>query len=450
MAQKALSGWGRVPVETCAALRPELPRELHAVLDAADGHTLVARGLGRSYGDAALNPDGVVLTERCNRLLAWDEATGLLTCEAGVSLRDLLRVFVPKGFFLPVMPGTQFVTVGGAIACDVHGKNHHVSGGFSNFVAELTLLDGEGRLRTCSREVHPELFWATIGGMGLTGVITAAVIQLRRISSAYVRMQTRRLPDLDATLADMAETQDEATYAAAWIDGLAKGAALGRSVVMRGEHAGHDELKGLARKHPLLPPERSSPAVPARFPGWALNRRTGALFNALYRSLKREGERLVDFERFFHPLDRLRHWNRLYGRRGFVQYQCVVPPEASAAVFTRILKSARRAGETPFLIVLKRMGPQGEGFLSFPLNGFTLAFDLPYRGESTRRLAAECDEWVAAAGGRVYLAKDALLNQEHFRAMYPRAQAFLAVKAAVDPKGRFASTLGRRLGLCPA
>lgn len=440
-----LSGWGRYPVQQCDQRRPE---RFSGLLD--DRAPRIARGQGRSYGDAALNDEGLVLlTERINRLLQFDESRGVLRAEAGVTLAELLRVLVPRGWFPKVTPGTQYVSLGGCIAADVHGKNHHRDGSFSNSVDELTLITAEGKRLRCSPKRNEKAFRATVGGMGLTGVIGEVALQFRPIESAYLVAEHQPTRHLEETLAYLDDDVFDDEYTVAWIDGMATGDALGRGVFMRGHHASATELPGNLQRSALEIPGRAVHSVPLDFPGWFLHPALLKVFNALY--YRRQGSRrspfVTDYASFFYPLDAVGEWNRLYGRNGFLQYQFVVPGESGRAVLRSVLDRLVRQGYGSFLAVLKKFGAEGNGLLSFPKPGYTLAVDIPMRGDGLLRLLSELDDEVAACGGRVYLAKDARLSPERFRRMYPRFAEWQRIKRDLDPESVFSSTLSRRLKL---
>ena len=431
-----LSGWGRYPALDCRLERlrrcEDLPGLLHR------GTTLIARGNGRSYGDAALNPKLTLSMLAMDRMRAFDAGTGRLDCEAGVLLANLLETFVPHGWFPPVVPGTRLVTVGGMIAADVHGKNHHRDGTFGAHVESLTLAGADGAIRECSREENADLFRATLGGMGLTGVILSARFRLRPIETAFVMAETLAARDLDETMA-LFEASCDWPHSVAWIDCLARGAGLGRAVVTR------------LASNPLRLARAGKLRVPVDAPATLLNRVSIGLFNALCyrrgRGCARSGARPVHFDRFFFPLDRIEAWNRLYGRRGFVQYQCVLPKGESAAGLAALLERVAASGQGSFLAVLKLFGPAGEGLMSFPMEGYTLALDFPVRS-GTAALLDGLDEITHRHGGRVYLAKDARCAPERLREGYPRIGAFEAVRAeAAGAPPRFASALSRRLAL---
>jgi decaprenylphospho-beta-D-ribofuranose 2-oxidase len=439
---RRLAGWGRYPVVETELRRPERLADLVTLVRA--GGSVVGRGLGRSYGDAALNGAGrTVLFERLDRLLSFDEATGVLECEAGVTLEDVLAVFAPRGWLPPVCPGTQHVTVGGAVACDVHGKSHHQDGTFGRHVLELQVVTAAGEAVRCSRDRHPDLFRATIGGMGLTAFIVEVKLRLQRMASPWIGVDYDRARDLDGALRLFADSDERYAYSVAWIDCLARGRSLGRAVLMRGNPLSAADAPQRRYDGGL------AAGVPFELPGIALNPLTIRAFNTLYYRRHPAAARGVatHYRPFFFPLDGIRNWNRLYGRRGFLQYQLVVPVDGGREALVRILELARRASGS-FLAVLKRFGAApAEGLLSFPAAGYTLALDFPAGRSGLLPLLDELDEVVIRSGGRVYLAKDARLRAAAFRAMYPHLPAWLDTKRAWDPDGVFCSDLGRRLGL---
>ena len=441
-ATKRIAGWGRVPVEECVLFRPEKQHEHVEIVK--NEPTLLARGLGRAYGDAALNPHATVLQERLNRFLSFDEETGVLECEGGVSFTDIIDLFRSRGWFLPVTPGTKYVTVGGAIACDIHGKNHHVAGAFSEFVLSFDLLTASGDVLLCSREENAEAFWATVGGLGLTGIILRARFRLKRISSAYVAVEYQRVNNLDSALESF---QDDAAYeySVAWIDCLATGSALGRAVLMRGNHARPEQLATpQARANPLHLPDKKPKGVPLDFPDFVLNPFSIKAFNAAYFATHATKNAAVDFNTFFYPLDAVENWNRIYGARGFIQYQVALPYETSREALVQLLEKISGSGHASFLAVLKTFGKAGPAPLSFPFAGHTLALDIPWTPELPA-FVAELDAITLRHKGRVYLAKDALLSAESFRAMYPRFEEWRAIKNKLDPEEKFASALSKRL-----
>jgi decaprenylphospho-beta-D-ribofuranose 2-oxidase len=439
--QMLLGGWGRAPLAASGAFRPERLGELRAALVKTVATGVLARGGGRSYGDQALNSGGhVVLTERLDRVLAFDPATGLLVAEPGLTFEALLRLFLPRGWLVPVSPGTGFATLGGAVANDVHGKNHDRVGSFGDHVAWLELLLADGSQRRVSPEQDPALFHATIGGMGLTGIVTALALRLMAVPSNAVDVAARRLDDLDGFMAALAEARTRAFYSVGWIDALARGRRLGRGILETAEPA--PEGLRAAPKDPRR--------VPVDFPGFALNRLSVGLFNeAYYRRVPAAGRtRREPVAQFLYPLDGLRDWNRIYGKRGFHQFQCVIPDADAPRGIRQLLETVSNAGAASFLAVLKTLGGEGRGLLSFPLRGFTLALDLPRRA-GTPALFARLEHITLDHGGRIYLAKDALLSADGFARMYPKLDEFRRVLRAVDPHGRFTSDMARRLLLKP-
>lgn len=442
-----LAGWGNFPRVECRTAEPRDDDELRRLVADAP---LIARGLGRAYGDAALQPHLTALMRRRDRLLAFDAETGLLACEAGASLADLLAVFVPRGWFPPVTPGTKHVTLGGMVAADVHGKNHHVAGSFGRHVQNLRLMSAGGRVAACSRDENADLFAATVGGMGLTGAILDVSFRMTRIGSAWMRQETVRAANLDAGL-DAFEDSAGWTYSVAWIDCLSGGRAFGRALLTRGEHARPEELPATARDEPLRLPAKAVRRVPLDFPAWALNRWSVRAFNALYyaRAPETATPAIVDYDSFFYPLDALLEWNRIYGRPGFTQYQCVIPKAAGRDGLARLLTAIQRAGEGSFLAVLKLFGPQGDardGLLSFPLEGYTLALDFPLRAPALA-LLIELDAIVADHGGRLYLAKDARTTPAMMRRGYPALGRFQDIRRTCGAAGTFQSLQAERLNL---
>ncbi|MBQ0713617.1 MAG: FAD-binding oxidoreductase [Paraperlucidibaca sp.] len=432
-----LSGWGRYPQVDATLARPEQYRELAAWAQQAS----LARGMGRAYGDAAISANGTtVLTERLDRLLSFDADTGVLRAEAGATLDTILRAVMAKGWFLPVTPGTRYITLGGAIAADVHGKNHHHVGSFGRFVRSFELFTAAGAM-TCSSSQNVPAYQATLGGMGMTGLIGEVELQLKRIPSSNMLVQHVPAANLRESLALMSSTEHDDEYTVSWIDCLASGAKLGRSVFMRGQHADGAHAHG---------PRDAKLSLPINVPSAALNRYSVGAFNALY--YRWEGRKTkpfrCDFEPFFYPLDGIKQWHRLYGKPGFVQYQFVVAEAAAEACIGDVLKAVSSSGNASFLAVLKRFGEAGAGLLSFPQAGMTLALDLPLRA-GTLALLDRLDAIVVAHAGRVYLAKDARLNASMMSAMYPQLAEWQAIRRELDPDGLFVSALGQRLEMAP-
>lgn len=403
----------------------------------------LTRGLGRSYGDSSLPPPGrpvVASSLLADRLIAFDETTGVLRAEAGYSLRDLYLTFLPRGWFTPVSPGTQYVTLGGMVAADVHGKNHHVDGSIGRHVRALRLRVASGDVIECSRASESDLFRATVGGMGLTGHILEVELQLVRVPSPWILAETRRVPDIDAFMGALKEGAATWPYTMGWIDCLSRGRHLGRGVLFAGRWATLSEAPA------SFPRPRRRMAVPITCPSWVMGRTVGRVFNELYYHAHRavSGRRIVHPEPFFYPLDFLLHWNRLYGRRGFTQYQCVLPEAAGPAAVHRLFDLLTRLGGASFLCVIKDCGDQGEGLLSFPARGVSIALDLPVR-DDTQAVVDQLNEYVIAVGGRVYLAKDAFTRAEHYRAMEPRLETWLRIRRTWDPQGLIRSAQSVRL-----
>ncbi len=446
--KEKITGWGRFPVSLCETYRPEKISDL-TELSSQNG-AVTARGSGRSYGDAALCSESALIKfERLNRFRSFDVETGILTTEAGTTLQEILQFCVPGGWFLPVTPGTRYCTVGGCFACDVHGKNHHTDGSFSHHVHQIELLTADNNLITCSREENSDIFCATAGGMGLTGLILSVTLQLVPIETAFIVQHSQRVSGLDHSMEILKKTENENNCSVAWIDCLAKGKDLGRGIVYLGNSAKRMDLSPGQARNPLFLPRPKYYTIPFSCPGWLLNRASIRAFNSLYYKRHPEGEqvkKIIDYNKFYYPLDTLHHWNRMYGRKGFVQYQCVFPDETSKDGLREILECTSAAGAGSFLGVLKRFGALGDGMLSFPMPGFTLALDFAVTKKILPFLD-QLDKVVMKWGGRVYLAKDARLSAETFRAMHPNVEEWLAIKKQVDPNNHFTSALGRRLGL---
>jgi decaprenylphospho-beta-D-ribofuranose 2-oxidase len=439
MTRERLFGWGRTTPGMSEVQTPATEDIIALELDQARG--VIPRGLGRSYGDAAQLSGGVVLNNRSLGGIGDIAANGVVRVGAGVSIDELLAVTIPLGWFIPVTPGTRQVTLGGAIAADVHGKNHHRDGSLGDHVLEMRLVTPTGTF-TVSPTLEPDLFWATIGGMGLTGVVTSLTIRLLKIETDKVTVDTTRYSHLDDVMAAMVSGDDDYRYSVAWVDCMTKGARMGRAILTRGDHVKRRDLESTSLKAPA--PARLR--VPFDAPSGLLNPLSIRAFNeAWFRSApaQRRGEQ-QSLGSFFHPLDGVRDWNRLYGRRGFVQYQFAVPDAHSECV-VRAIEALSSSGVPSFLAVLKRFGPANHGLLSFPVEGWTLALDLPVGPDALPEILDALDEMVIEAGGRVYLAKDARLTPEAMRVMYPRLPEFIEIKNRVDPRHQLVSDLARRL-----
>ena len=373
-------------------------------------HEVIARGNGRCYGDASL-AENIFSTHRLNKFISFDRINGIIECESGVLLSDILEVTVPQGYFLHVTPGTKFVSVGGAIASDVHGKNHHAEGCFSEFVLFFSLMKENGDVITCSREENADVFWSTIGGMGLTGIITSASIKLKNIESTYIRQESIKAENLDEIF-QLFDESESWTYTVAWIDCLQKGNAIGRSILMRGEHAIKAELPQKLQNEALKPKKKFSPTVPFYFPSFVLNSLSIKIFNWLYfnKQTKKEVHSFIDYETFFYPLDAINDWNKIYGKKGFIQYQMVIPKAKGKEGMTKILETIAKSGNGSFLAVLKLFGKSNpQAYNSFPIEGYTLALDFKVNNK-LKKLVKDLDAIVEEFGGRIYLTKDSMSN----------------------------------------
>jgi decaprenylphospho-beta-D-ribofuranose 2-oxidase len=452
--ERSLSGWGRTSHSRCRVLRPRGAREVLEALDrAADtGAGVIARGAGRGYGDGAQNDGGEVLDMTgLDRVVSIDAARGLVTAQAGATIAQLLARLSAHGLTLPVVPGTRHVTLAGAIASDVHGKNHHRDGAFARHVVSLSLCTPAHGLREISPESDGELFYATLGGMGLTGVVVEATLRAEPLLSPWVVADVDRTDGLSQTL-ELMDGEERHRYSVAWLDLLADGAQMGRAIVSRADSLEHGGSGGAGRAAGGDYPDAlfRGPAVrvPRGSPGALLRPTSVRAFNALrWRSApKRERGRPLALAPYFFPLDALGEWNRLYGKAGLIQYQFVIPSLARETLVRCFgLMRARRL--PVYLAVFKRFGAEFGGPLSFPLEGWTLALDVPASAPGVEGTLRELDELVAGCGGRVYLTKDSRLSAEMLRAMYPRLERFEAERARVDPDGVMRSDLARRLGI---
>jgi len=448
MITKRLAGWGNFPVSDAEVNSPETEKVLLKECDS--GQAQISRGLGRSYGDAALpsQEGGVVVSGlRLNRFISFDEASGILVAESGVSLAEIIKVFLPRGWFLPTVPGTKFVTLGGAAAADIHGKNHHVDGSFGVHIAWLDLVIPSGAVLNCAPSTNAEIFRATIGGMGLTGHILRVAIRLRRVPSAYCKVRYIKSKNLEHTLALLAENDAHYRHTVAWMDCLAGGDNLGRGVLMLGNEAEPSDLPKSKSLNPYQLPKRPSLAVPFNFPSWFLGNTFVRTFNFLFYGATRNAEKIVDYEKFFFPLDTIKNWNRIYGYRGFVQFQAFFPDATAEEGLRRCLEAISEAGLASFLAVLKRSGPANDFPLSFLDEGYTLALDIPGDPKRLPKLMEKLDIILAELNGRIYFAKDAMVNPDLIPKMYPRLAEFKRVKRTVDPKGLMRSRLSERLHL---
>lgn len=439
-----LAGWGANLRVDCHLTEPTSTSEVSAALDRTG---TIARGLGRSYGDCAINDNGqVVGTTKMDRFLGFDAVTGTLICESGVSLGSIIEIFASRGWFPMITPGTKFVTVAGCIANDIHGKAHHAQGCFSNCVESMTVLLANNEVVTASRNENADLFWATFGGMGLLGFVLTATIQLRRIETTYFNQKSIRVSNLEGMLAALDEHDHTFPYSVATLDVLATGPHLGRGVLTVGDHANLSDLPAPLASNPLLISGPPKLTVPFELPEFTLNPLSIRLVNAVIQRIQANAAPIGHYENFFYPLDKIAEWNRGYGRRGFTQYQFVIPFDNGLQQMRKILTTILASGELPFLNVLKRLGKESGGILSFPREGYTFAIDFPIR-ENTATLLKRLDKMVIEAGGRIYLGKDSYTDAATFRTMYPQVEDWLRTKTKYDPQGVFTSNLGRRLGL---
>lgn len=442
MIKKRVANWGNYPVLETEEKTFSFTEQLSDTLLQSDG--VIARGNGRCYGDASL-AQHTISTLKYDKILSFDTVKGIFECQSGITLDQVLDVIVPKGWFLPVTPGTKLITVGGAVASDVHGKNHHVDGAFSAHVLEMDIITGTGETITCSPALHTDLFWATCGGMGLTGIITRVVFDLKKIETSYIKQKQVKAENLEELL-QLFDTYNHYTYSVAWIDCLKKGAGFGRSILILGEHATVADLPEAKKTAPLQLPKKKQITFPFNLPSFALNQFTVKAFNFLYygKNFKKEINNVVSYEPFFYPLDAILHWNRGYGKKGFVQYQFVLPLESKQGLIA-ILKKISDAGLGSFLAVLKVFGKQDD-LISFPMEGYTLALDFPVR-DGLFNFLDELDEIVLQYNGRLYLSKDARMKPEIFWRSYPKANEFAAIVKKYNPLYKLASIQARRLNI---
>lgn len=437
-----ISGWGNFPKVESRVEKPTSEEKVCAAHQEFGQY--IPRGLGRSYGDSAINSQ-VIESSRLDETIAFNVSEGIFVCQAGKVLNDVLNEIVPNGYFLPVTPGTKFVTVGGAIAADVHGKNHHVEGCFSQHLISFKLLIADGQVLNCSKSENSDLFWATCGGMGLTGFILEASFTLKKIQTSKILNRTIKCANVDDVIKKLLENEHY-TYSVAWVDCTASGDGLGRSLLQLGEHAKkqkipRESLEKYITKTPKI-------ALPFNFPNWILNNQTARVFNTLYyaKTSKKDSTSIVGIDEYFYPLDAVKNWNKLYGSSGFVQYQVVIPIEKALEGMTAIVKEIVESKESPFLAVLKLFGEQNDGWLSFPKRGIQLAVDFK-KTDNSLALMDRLDELVERLNGRAYLAKDARMKRAFFEVGYPKVQEFKKLLHAIDPSSKFGSFQSARLGL---
>jgi len=438
--RKKIANWGNYPVMESDEKQFSFTDELQ---EAVAGRThIIARGNGRCYGDASL-ADTTLNTLKYDKALSFDTEQGIFECQSGMLLSDILKVIVAKGWFLPVTPGTKFITVGCAVGSDVHGKNHHVDGSFSNHIIDMDILLASGELVTCSPTLHTDLFEATYGGMGLTGIITRVKFRLKKIETAYIKQKQVKAENLDDVIR-LFDEYKHYTYSVAWIDCLKKGAHFGRSILILGEHAKVDDLNEQQKKAPLQLPRKKQINFPINLPSWVLNKLTVKAFNFLYygKNFKKEINNVVSYEPFFYPLDAILNWNRGYGKKGFIQYQFVLPLDARQGL-VEILQRISDKGLGSFLAVLKVFGKQ-DSLISFPMEGYTLALDFPVR-DGLFDFCDELDQVVLKYGGRLYMSKDARMKPEVMTAGYPELNRFKEIVKKYDPQHKFLSIQSERL-----
>jgi FAD/FMN-containing dehydrogenase len=440
--KKTIANWGNYPVMETEEKTFSFTEQLNETLSHAE--KIIARGNGRCYGDASLSTN-TISTLKYDKILSFDTEKGIFECQSGLMLDKVLEVIVPKGWFLPVTPGTKFITVGGAIASDVHGKNHHVDGCFSHHIVEMDVLLANGQTVTCSPTQNSDLFWATCGGMGLTGIITRAKFDLKKVESSYIKQKQIKAKNLEEII-QLFEQYKHYTYSVAWIDCLKKGKHFGRSILMLGEHAKVSDLDEKKKLNPLQLPKNKQITFPFTLPSFVLNKLTVKAFNFLFygKNLKREINNVVSYEPFFYPLDAILHWNRGYGKKGFVQYQFVLPLESKQGLI-EILRRISDKGLGSFLAVLKVFGKQDD-LISFPKEGYTLALDFPVR-KGLFEFLDELDEVVLRHGGRLYLSKDARMKSEIFWRSYTNASKFRELVKKFNPDFKINSVQAIRLGI---
>jgi len=442
--QENLSGWGNIPHSVSFVT---YPREAQDIRNIPPGKKLLPRGLGRSYADQATNTGQFVLKlEKMNHFLAFDEATGVLTCEAGVTLEDIIAVLAPKGWFPMITPGTKYITIGGAIANDVHGKAHHADGSFVNCVYNFTILLADGTVRNASRDENSDLFWGNFGGLGLLGTILTATIQLRKIETTYFKQKAFAAKNLDEMLQAIEASEEEYTSSVAWVDPMARGARLGRGVLTMGNHARLEDLPDNLRSNPLKLGKKAKLTVPFYLPAFVLNKLSVSMLDVVLYWKQKSAPSISHYDGFFYPLDMINNWNRGYGKRGFIQYQFVLPVANGKENIRKILLEITQSSCIPFLNVLKKFGKEQGGLLSFPFEGYTFAIDFPIT-KDLKPFTEKLDKMVLDMGGRIYLGKDAYLDEATFKAMYPQYKAWQEIKHKYDPNNVFSSDLSRRIGL---
>ncbi len=441
-----ISNWGNYPKIQANISAFDSIENLKTILTSKDFPHGIARGNGRCYGDSALS-ENIISTLKYNTIRKFDAANGVITAEAGVLFETIITAVLPSGWFLPVTPGTKFVTLGGAIASDIHGKNHHKEGSFSNHVLSLDLMLEDGRIVHCSKEENSELFLATCGGMGLTGIIVLATVQLKKVETSFIRQETLRAENIDH-LMDLFESSKDWTYSVSWVDALSKGKSLGRGVLFRGEHALKSEVQLANSKADYLELKiKKNISIPFNFPSFTLNKLTVMLFNFYFfhKHSKEIKKDFVYFDSFFYPMDSILHWNRIYGKPGFMEYQFVFPKDTSRKGLNQVFKIIAESGLSPFFSGLKLFGNQNS-YLSFPMEGYTMAFDFAVN-RKVFALLDMLDQVIIEFGGRVYLTKDARMNAAVFANTYKNSELFKKLKSKFNPNNKYQSLQSRRIGI---
>ncbi len=441
--QKNISGWGGYPIQKAKVVYPQ---NINQILDEIKKSDLIARGNGRAYGDSSINEKNTINMKYLNHIISFDDNLGILVVESGILLNDIINTFLPRGWFPYVTPGSKFVTIGGLIAADVHGKNHHKEGSFRNFVEWFEIINSKGEILKCSKNKNSDLFEWTIGGMGLTGIIIRAAIKLRPIQTSWIKQKTLVAKNIDETL-EIFESNMNATYSVAWINSTKTKHNIGQSLIMLGEHASLEDLDKKDVKSPLKIKSRKYKNIPFYFPNWFLNKKLIKLFNSIYYFIGKNTskEKLVYWDDYFYPLDTILEWNKIYGRKGFVQYQCVIPLEKSKEGLIELLNEIDKSKISSFLSVLKRFGDQKSNF-SFPMKGYTIALDFPV-SEDTLNLLEKLDEITLKYNGRFYLAKDARMSKEIFKRSDKRIQNFINFRNHNNYDKNFKSLQSSRLEL---
>ena len=441
--QTNISGWGGYPIQEAKVV---YPKSIEQILEEIKKSDLIARGNGRAYGDSSINKKNTINMKYFNHIISFDDSSGVLEVESGILLEDIVNTFLPKGWFPYVTPGSKLVTIGGLIAADVHGKNHHKDGSFRNFVEWFELINSKGEIIKCSRNENKDMFEWTIGGMGLTGIIIRAAIKLRPVETCWIKQKTLVANNIDQTL-EIFEKSMDATYSVAWINSTNRHSNIGQSLIMLGEHAKINDLNQKNSLNPLKIKSKKNRNIPFYFPNWFLNKRLIKLFNFLYYFLGKNSskEKFVYWDDYFYPLDSIMGWNKIYGREGFVQYQCVIPLEKSKEGLIELLKEIDKSKVSPFLSVLKRFGKQNSKF-SFPMEGYTIALDFPINDE-TLKLLDKLDEITLKYKGRFYLAKDARMKKEVFKKSDKRIKDYIKFRNQNDCDKIFISSQSSRLEL---